>query len=177
MSAKTPIRATLKKSVRLEALKNELLIDPSKLPSRLTGYNIGWASDSKYHRGERDPISTAAVAKIQEFGSPSDDGTIAQGNNKGIPPRPFFSKANDEFHKFIISFMRYARRPGIKKLGAKDVHFIAKRHVRLVKASIVNGNWTPNDPVTIKKKKSEQPLIDTLQLHDGVTYATTTRKR
>ena len=177
MSGKVPIRATFRKSVRLNALKNELMIDPAKLPSRLTGYNIGWPTDSKYDRGERDPIPTSVVAKIQEFGSPSEDGTIAQGNNSGIPARPFFSAANDEFHKFIIAFVRFSQRVGLKKLDAKDTHFIAKRHVALVKASIVNGDWEANKPETVKKKKSDQPLIDTRQLFDEVTYATTTGKR
>jgi hypothetical protein len=39
-----------------------------------------------------------------------------------------------------------------------------------VQMSIVSGNWVPNAPRTIARKKSSRPLIDTGAMRQAVTW-------
>lgn len=185
MSSKGPVNVHLKRS-----LKFDELIRAAQAPQRLKGYDIGWPVESQYDKGRDKTISTSAVAKINEFGAPNSKEGIGVPNNSGIPERPFFRTANDEFHKFIKAFIRNARILG-NKLGATETHMIGKTHVKLVKQSILNGNWEPNQDVTVARKmRSEQkrldkrgraedadadvlkPLIETGKLYKDVSYAT-----
>lgn len=40
----------------------------------------------------------------------------------------------------------------------------------LIKAAILEGDWIPNSPDTIKRKKSSKPLIDTALMRNSVTH-------
>ena len=41
-----------------------------------------------------------------------------------------------------------------------------------ISSTLTNGPWTPNSPVTIARKGSSRPLIDTGELRASITYRT-----
>jgi len=100
---------------------------------------------------------------------------VALWNNYGTdrtPARPFMDLAARE--------MREVYKKGMNTLGPK----IARGEARVdkvldvlglqaedcVRRAIMDGEWQPNAPETIKRKKSERPLVDTGTMRNRVTH-------
>lgn len=100
---------------------------------------------------------------------------VALWNNYGTdrtPSRPFMDLAARE--------MREVYSKGMKTLGPK----IARGEARVekvldvlglqaeecVRKAIMDGEWQPNAPETIRRKKSERPLVDTATMRNRVTH-------
>jgi hypothetical protein len=115
----------------------------------------------------QDGVPVAEYAAYNEFGVPGKKKKWA------IPPRPFIRgwladkesqiKATiDRLYKQVADGKMDAR-TAISKLGefAQDG----------IKGYIRNGSFTPNSPVTIKRKKGKaQPLIDSGTMRNSVRY-------
>ncbi len=116
---------------------------------------VGFQEGDTYEDG----TSLAEVAAYNEFGS-SD-----------TPARPFMRQsfeghqaelkaACEQVNKVIAS--GGTAEEALKKLGVTVKG--------LVQAEIVEGDFAPNAPSTIKKKGSEQPLVDTGHMRQSVNY-------
>ncbi len=107
-----------------------------------------------------------------------EDGTdlvdVAAYNEYGTsdtPARPFmkqsFENHEDELQKACDRVNQTLNRGGTAEAGLKELGVFVKG---LVQEEIVDGGFEPNAPSTIKKKGSEQPLIDTGTMRQSVNY-------
>ena len=116
---------------------------------------VGFQGDQKYEDG----TSIAQVAAINEFGA-SD-----------IPERPFmrqsFENHEGELQAACDAAQRLVSSGGSAEQALQQIGVIAKG---LVQDEIVNGGFAPNAESTIKKKGSEQPLIDTGTMRQSVNF-------
>jgi hypothetical protein len=116
---------------------------------------VGFQGDETYDDG----TSVAEVAAYNELGT-SD-----------IPARPFMKQSFEKHEKELqtacdqLNASLAAGQTAERVLDALGV-FVKG----LVQDEIVEGGFTPNAPSTIKKKGSEQPLIDTAHMRQTVNY-------
>lgn len=107
-----------------------------------------------------------------------EDGTdlvdVAAYNEYGTsdtPARPFmkqsFENHEDELQKACDRVNQTLNKGGTAEAGLKELGVFVKG---LVQEEIVDGGFEPNAPSTIKKKGSEQPLIDTGTMRQSVNY-------
>lgn len=111
----------------------------------ISSVDVGVFASAKYPDGT--PV--AAVAAWNEFGTET------------IPERPAIRIANSENEKAIIDLIKKSVDPEkmviTKSIGGK----IGASQQGATQKSIVSLDSPPNDPSTIKAKKSSNPLIDT----------------
>ena len=120
-------------------------IDDEMKKLKAVGVEVGFFEGIKYPNG----LSVAENAIIQNYGSPS----------RGIPPRPFFddclkkneSKWGKKYSELIVNGMD----------SEQALNIIGELIKNDLRASILDGDWTPNAPSTVKKKGSSKPLVDT----------------
>jgi len=138
-------------------------------PIGIRGYRVGWAVDEFYQKDGK-VISVSAVAKINEFGAPSEANGIKAPRRGTIPERPFFRLANDAFYKDIKMLIPIlAGRKG--RLSIRNIHTLAKYHVNAVKKSIRTGTFAPNTKGTrLRKGWGKPPLTDTGKMAETVDY-------
>lgn len=99
---------------------------------------------------------------------------IALWNELGtenIPSRPFMRDSVDK-HKQEIGKVIAAQKPALLKgVTAKEVlSTLGLFQQDLMQAEIKQGSFVANAPSTIKKKKSDKPLIDTGTMKNSVHY-------
>lgn len=116
---------------------------------------VGFLEEDKNDEG----ISLAQIAAINEYGTST------------IPARPFlrqsFEQNEDEIRDVCGQAIKMVA-SGVEVNKALDA--IGVKAVGIVQEQIVNGDFTPNAPSTIRKKKSDKPLIDTGQMRQGIHY-------
>ncbi len=116
---------------------------------------VGFQGDEKYEDG----TTIAEVAAYNEFGS-SD-----------TPERPFmrqsFENHESELQTACDAANRLVSSGGSADQALQQIGVVAKG---LVQEEIVNGGFAPNAESTIKKKGSEQPLIDTGTMRQSVNF-------
>lgn len=93
------------------------------------------------------------------------------GTGRGIPSRPFLRNTVDLHGKEINSMLDKA----IEKImnGATAEQVLREMGVMLkgkVQEEITDGSYKPNAPSTVRKKKSDKPLIDTGLMRESVNY-------
>lgn len=111
---------------------------------------------------EEDGTPVAMIAAVHEYGAPEH----------GIPERPFLLVA---IQKNRQKYVRLNRINLVKMLhGQMDegqalgqLGEMAKGDVQL---EIRNGDFTPLNPATIKRKGSSRPLIDTGQMVQSIAW-------
>lgn len=109
---------------------------------------------------ENDGTDVATVALRNEFG---DD---------KVPARPFMAQAVDKNPKEIDALITKAFQ---KELPQAVYSIIGEGIAALIRKEIDSGDFVPNSPVTIARKGSDKPLIDTGTMRDSVTYWTEKR--
>lgn len=102
-----------------------------------------------------DGMSVPMVASLNEFGT------------YNIPPRPFFrnaiNKNSDKWGKIFLQ--------GMQKQGARNAFGLLGERIRKdIVQSINYTNEPPNSPVTIARKGSSKPLVDTGLMRASVNY-------
>lgn len=116
---------------------------------------VGFQGDEKYEDG----TSIAEVAAHNELGS-SD-----------TPERPFmrqsFENHESELQVACDAANRLVSSGGSADQALQQIGVVAKG---LVQEEIVNGDFAPNAESTIRKKGSEQPLIDTGTMRQSVNF-------
>jgi len=128
-----------------------------------TGYiQVGIIGKKKTKKKE---VTVAYYGSIHEFGDPK----------QGIPMRSFLR------HPILVFYPRYIRKNilGIIKnieAGKQEqvLHKLGTQARTIVlnafKTRGVYGEWKPNSPATIAKKKSSAPLIDIGNLRQSIDY-------
>lgn len=116
---------------------------------------VGFQGDEKYEDG----TSIAEVAAHNELGS-SD-----------TPERPFmrqsFENHESELQAACDAANRLVSSGGSADQALQQIGVVAKG---LVQEEIDNGDFAPNAESTIRKKGSEQPLIDTGTMRQSVNF-------
>lgn len=113
---------------------------------------VGFFEVSKYENG----VYVASVASFNEYGTAK------------IPPRPFFrnaiAKNSNKWNDILANELR----------NSVDVELAYNRVGEVAKGDIVESimqtNTPPNSPLTIAKKKSSKPLVDTSFMRSSVNY-------
>ena len=107
----------------------------------------------------KDGTDLVDIAAFNEFGT------------SGTPARPFMKQSWENHTNELKDFSRNANAIIVKGGTAETVAKKAGAFgVRLVREEIVDGNFKPNAPSTIRKKKSATPLIDTGHMRQSVHY-------
>lgn len=103
-----------------------------------------------------------------------DMAQIAMFNELGTstaPSRPFLRKSVDEnadkINQFCTNQLKTISAGGTAEQCLKQVGVFG---VGIVQEKIVDGEYAPNAPSTIRKKKSDKPLIDTGKMRQSVKY-------
>lgn len=113
---------------------------------------VGFFEVSKYENG----VYVASVASFNEYGTAK------------IPPRPFFrnaiAKNSNKWNDILANELR----------NSVDVELAYNRVGEIAKGDIVESimqtNTPPNSPLTIAKKRSSKPLVDTSFMRSSVNY-------
>lgn len=118
-----------------------------------------------------------SYAGFQQGQATSDDGVdmvdIAAFNEVGtsnIPSRPFMRKSVDDNEEKIIAFCQaqLAKLCDGATTAEKILKEIAVFQKGLIQETIVEGDFKPNAPSTVRRKKSDTPLIDTGRMRQSV---------
>lgn len=119
---------------------------------------VGFQGDEVYEDG----TSLAEIAAYNELGS--SDGETQ-------PARPFMKQSFENHEKELkaaceqVNAALASGETAEKALGSLGVAVKG-----LVQDEILEGGFEPNAPSTIKKKGSEQPLIDSSHMRQSVNY-------
>ena len=123
---------------------------------------VGVFGDHKAQRADAT-INNVELAIIQEFGSKSAN----------IPARSFIRMPIQDKRKDILNYS--ASKPiadllksGDKKKALKLLGVFAENVIQKAFDTGGFGKWAPNAPSTIRKKKSDHPLIDKAELRKAV---------
>lgn len=102
-----------------------------------------------------DAANLVEIAVTNEFGS--DDGRI--------PARPWLRTSFDRYRK---DWQELAKRAPVDLLAGRNpdnsIRLLGVKMAGDVKDTLEVGPWTPNAPMTIREKGSDQPLVDTGRL-------------
>ena len=173
-----------------------------KIAASLQGeVEVGFMSDAKYDDG----LSIARVAFWNEYGAKAEipahtitnyrkidsqgnflrDGRFVKrkvsnfasehlvpAHTITIPPRPFFRNAIAEAKKSLAEKLGKK----ISKDGDADaLSVMGELMVKEIQTSILDGNFTPNAPSTIRNKGFDKPLVGKFpEMYKAVTYAKVT---
>ena len=115
---------------------------------------------------------------FQHGDATEEDGTdicdVAAWNELGTsraPSRPFLRQSVDDNEGKINSFLNAQKKAILSGTSAKDVlNKIGIFQKDLIQEKILQGDFVPNAPSTIAKKKSDRPLIDTGRMRQSVNY-------
>lgn len=123
------------------------------------GFNSsGGGNDENHNRIGQEP-ELAEIAMWNELGTVNS------------PARPFMRQSVDDNKSTINTFCRTQLQALTEGKTAKDIlKMVGALQVGLVKDKIRNGSFEPNAESTIKKKKSEKPLIDNADMRQSVNY-------
>lgn len=95
-----------------------------------------------------------------------------------IPSRPFMRNTFDKKQGEIDSFMQRLIKNIYSRQIAADtaLKLIGEKYESMIKQNLRDGNWEPNAPSTIRKKKSSRPLIDLGRLRNTIRYVVKRRQ-
>lgn len=122
----------------------------------------GKSSIRKTVRGTTSTLTNAELGIIHELGS----------IERGIPPRSFLRMPLQQRTKEILADATKGAAEMIAKgniLGVlKRLGIACEKQIQLAFATRGFGSWQPDAPATVRKKGSNQPLIDTAQLRRSI---------
>lgn len=113
----------------------------------------------KKHKG-KNQADLVDIAVYNEFGTSS------------IPARPFFAQTVEQQGEFLTEFS--SELAGRLVDGTETAESVLKKIGTAAKGAvqyqITNGGFVPNAPATVKRKKSDQPLIDTGLMRQSIQF-------
>ena len=117
-----------------------------------------------YPKGKAEPYpdgtSVAEVAAKQCYGI-------------RVPVRDFMKfgelliSRDTTIKEYLEAIAKHQNEPSVIKALSESA---GSQGAALIKEAILTGNWPPNSPVTIAKKGSDKPLIDTSHMKNSATY-------
>lgn len=124
-----------------------------------------------YQRGEENIESEGESADLCDIAVYNELGT------EDIPSRPFMRDSVDSHEEQIKAFLKkqmamLAKGQTTAEQMLKSIGVFQKG---LVQAEIVDGDFEPNAPSTIKRKGSDKPLIDTGKMRQSVNFVIKTK--
>lgn len=137
-----------------------------------------YTADGKRFLAEIEKLKHLQVRIGFQAGAAEEDGVdmtdIALWNEVGTvssPARPFMRNSVDE-NKDQISAMCKEQMRRLCKGGTAQsaLQSIGAYQKGLVQEKIVNGSFVPNAPSTIRRKKSDKPLIDSGTMRQSVNF-------
>ena len=129
----------------------QMLKDLTNLEVRI-GFQAGEAS-------EDNGVDMCDVAAWNELGTAHS------------PARPFMRQSVDNHEGEINEFLQSKKRDLVSGASAEQVlKEIGIFQKNLMQNEITSGNFAPNAPATIRKKKSSTPLVDTGRMRQSVNY-------
>jgi len=116
----------------------------------------------KQEKHKKSGLSVLQIAAIHEFGAP----------NRNVPIRAHVRTAFDE------NLNNLQKRAGEelgavidgKRTPAEAIKRLGEKHTSDIKLKIKNGPFVPLSPLTIARKKSDKPLIDSGQTIQSVSH-------
>ena len=126
---------------------------------------VGIPQATTQRRGAK--INNASLMFIHTHGSPIRhiparaviEPAIAADGNRQIIAEQLRAAAAAQLDGRPVQALAALRRAGMAGMNASKAWFTDPRN-----------NWAPNRPATIKRKKSDRPLIDTGALRRSITY-------
>lgn len=96
-----------------------------------------------------------------------------------IPPRPIIEPAIEDSKEVLGGMMQSALSAFLSldmEKGERRLKAAGMKAQNVTRAWFLNpkNNWAPNSPITIFKKGSDRPLIDTGELRKSITYVVQT---
>jgi len=135
---------------------------------------INLTSDGKRVQKELKELEKLLVAVGFPNGTPQKIIDRAAYNELGtlhIPARPFLRDSlnlhKEEYNQFMAALIRGIMNGGTAKQALEDLGVYAKG---VVQEQIRDGSYEANCDVTIKRKGSSVPLIDTGEMEMSVNY-------
>lgn len=93
------------------------------------------------------------------------------GTSQGIPSRPFIRNTvdlhQDEINQMLDQMAVQVLNGATAEQVLRQMGLYLKRQMQ---KEIKNGEYVPNAPETIRKKKSDKPLIDSDSMRNSVLY-------
>jgi len=144
---------------------------------RLIIKDRGWNEIKKEHK-RLDGVKIE-VGLFNDGGgdTPEDNiamrGAVHEYGTTNIPQRPFMRKAmlgknKKELQHFIsVIYTQYVKKKQTLSLFLKKIGVF---HESQIKNSIKNGRYKKLSPITIRRKLSSKPLIDTGEMLNSVEY-------
>lgn len=126
---------------------------------------VGIPQEKSSRKGSKGKATNAELLFIHTNGSPI----------RGIPPRPVLQPAIENDKERIGEMLGKAVDKAVSGKTEEILPALnrAGEHgARVCKAWFVNekNGWKPNNPQTLKHKKSTKPLIDTGEMRKSITY-------
>ena len=142
-------KASVKGGARSRSFLSQAKAKAARTPPRVA---VGFFKTARYNDG----TLVAAVAAKNEFG---------YGN---VPERPFFRIAIGKARHGLRRIARSQARSGF--IPSKGLEMLGMHMQAAVQTSIVTLDTPPNNPQTIERKGSSNPLIDSGKMKNSVTY-------
>lgn len=143
--------------------------------------SLGWDDLTPEGKKYFDQLAKLAKSEVQvgfQSGETNEDGVsyaeIAAFNELGssnTPPRPFmkqsFENHQDELQEACDKVNNTLANGGTVESALETLGVTAKG---IIQQEIVDGDFAPNAPSTIKAKGSDKPLIDTGRMRQSVNF-------
>lgn len=133
------------------SLKGSADIDSIEASNYTTRIVVGYPDDEGHWSGY-------TMAELGEL--------LSTGSGK-IPARPHLEEGIEANEPWIKQEVEAYFRQNKRRRDPSD---IGEAMVEAVKAYVYSGALAPNAPYTVKKKGSDQPLVDTFELLSSLTY-------
>ena len=136
------------------------------------------ADGRKFQKMLKEIAELQVRVGFQKGEATEEDGTdicdIAMWNELGtanMPSRPFMRQSVDDNESKIKAFLKVKKMDLIFGKSLKSVlSEIGIFQKDLIQEKIKKGDFAPNAPATVSKKKSNRPLIDTGRMRQSVSY-------
>lgn len=115
--------------------------------------------------GQHAASGDASAPELVEIATAQEFGTVT------IPPRPFLRTSLKRNRRRWTGILRPAIRSARSGDGQATLRVLRRTGVVMVgdtQATLRKGPWIPNAPLTIARKGSSQPLVDTGQLVQSI---------
>ena len=109
-------------------------------------------------------------AAIAEYAAYNEYGTISSLGNLHIPARPFMQLAFNEKDGWKHEIDNVVTSVSKGKDATTMISILGEIATNDIKLKITDNIPPPNDPATIKRKKSSSTLIDTGAMRQSITY-------
>ena len=121
---------------------------------------VGYTAESGSYDDSDNPPTLVEVAAVNEFGTDR------------IPSRPFIRGTYLDHTDEVENFIKRSVATGIRRKEEPNAIMsrIGVYAKGLMQKEIVEGAWAPNAPLTIKRKHSDKPLIDTGRMRQSIVY-------